>query len=98
MSDVHDNEDVCAGIGHQGGDTTSLRAADWLGLAAAPTFALMALLSGIVAGSPMDMPCSTAHGASPLNGMVPMYGLMSIFHSAPWLKWIACRWRGIRRS
>ena len=27
--------------------------------------------------------------ASPLSGMVPMYLLMSAFHSAPWLKLIS---------
>jgi len=44
------------------------------------------------------MLCSAAHGAAPLNGMVLMYGLMSVFHSTPWLKLIAHRRRGIRRS
>ena len=57
--------------------------ADWLSLAAAPTFAIMALLTGVLGG---DMLCSAA---SPLSGMVPMYALMSAFHSAPWLKLIA---------
>ena len=94
MSDVHNG----AGIGHERGDAAPLRVADWLGLAAAPTFALMALLTNVLEGSPMDMLCSAAHGASPLNGMVLMYGLMSVFHSAPWLKWIAHRRCGIRRS
>ena len=61
-------------------------AAEWLRLAAAPTFAIMALLSGIVAGGQPDMLCSAAREASPLGGMVPMYVLMTIFHSAPWLK------------
>jgi hypothetical protein len=28
---------------------------------------------------------------SPVGGMVPMYLLMSVFHSAPWLKLIAGR-------
>ena len=94
MSDVHNG----AGIGHESSNAASFRAADWLGLAAAPTFALMALLTNVLGGRPMDMLCSAAHGAAPLNGMVLMYGLMSVFHSTPWLKLIAHRRRGIRRS
>ena len=62
-------------------------AADWLGLAAAPTFAIMALLTGVLGGSP-DMLCAAMQDASPLGGMVPMYLLMSAFHLAPWLKLI----------
>lgn len=58
--------------------------ADWLCLAAAPTFATMALLTGVFSG-PSDL-CSAA---SPLSGMVPMYLLMSAFHSAPWLTLIS---------
>ena len=65
-------------------------AAGWLHLAAAPTFAIMALLTGALGGAP-DMMCSAAHAASPLDGMTPMYLLMSAFHSAPWLKLIARR-------
>jgi hypothetical protein len=65
-------------------------AADWLCLAAAPTFAAMALLTW-ASGGDADMMCLAAHGVSPLSGMVPMYVLMSAFHSAPWLKLISCR-------
>lgn len=61
----------------------------WLGLAAAPVFAVMALLTAAHGGDPADMLCSAAHGGFPLGGMVPMYLLMSVFHSAPWLKLIA---------
>jgi hypothetical protein len=61
-----------------------------LGLAAAPTFAAMALVTGM-SGRDADMICSTMPGASPLGGMMPMYLLMSAFHSAPWLKLIARR-------
>jgi hypothetical protein len=57
----------------------------WLALAAAPTFAVMALLTA-GSGADADIVCSAAHGASPLGGMVPMYLLMSAFHAAPWLK------------
>jgi hypothetical protein len=72
------------------------RVANALYLAAAPTFAMMALLTGVLGGGPPDALCSIA-GASPLGGMVPMYLLMSVFHSAPWLKLIAGR-RGAVRS
>ncbi len=60
----------------------------WLSLAAAPTFAMMALLTRIYGGGMPDMLCSAAQDISPLSGMVPMYLLMSAFHSAPWLKLI----------
>jgi predicted deacylase len=61
------------------------RRANWLSLAAAPTFAIMAVLT-VFAGSGPDMLCAAAQHASPLSGMAAMYGLMSAFHSAPWLK------------
>jgi len=66
-------------------------AAGWLGLAAAPTFAIMALLTGIHSRNMPDMLCSATQGASPLTGMVSMYLLMSAFHSASWLKLISRR-------
>ncbi len=64
----------------------ALGAADWLGLAATPTFAGMALLTSGLGGGQMTMICSTAQDASPLSGMAAMYLLMGAFHSAPWLK------------
>ena len=73
-------------------------AADCVCLAAAPTFAIMALLTGVLGGSPQDMLCAAAHDASPLSGMVPMYMLMSAFHSGPWLKLISSRGSRARRS
>jgi len=80
------------------GKVAALGAADWLCLAAAPTFAIMALLTGVLGGGPPDMLCSASPDASPLSGMVPMYVLMSAFHSAPWLKLISRRRTGARRS
>ena len=65
--------------------TPNLGAADFLSLAAAPTFAIMALITGVGSGA-LSMLCSGAPDASPLTGMVPMYLLMSAFHLAPWLK------------
>ena len=70
-------------------------AAHWLSLAAAPSFAIMALLTGFGGGGAMDMICSPGHGVA-LGGMVPMYLLMSAFHSAPWLRLIAHRRGGAR--
>jgi hypothetical protein len=60
----------------------------WLCLAATPTFALMAVATGVLGGGPMETLCSAGHGSA-LSGMVPMYVLMSAFHSAPWLKLIS---------
>lgn len=68
-------------------NTAALKAADWLTLAAAPTFAIMALLTAVVAEGPAEMLCSPVH-VSQLGGMVTMYLLMSAFHVGPWLKLI----------
>jgi hypothetical protein len=66
-------------------------AADCLSLLAAPTFAVMALLTAVLGGGPLAMLCSSAPDASPLTGMIPMYLLMSAFHAAPWLRLISSR-------
>lgn len=62
----------------------SLGAADWLGLAAAPSFAVMALLTAGLGGGQMATICGAARLG--LGGMVPMYLLMCAVHLAPWLK------------
>jgi hypothetical protein len=74
----------------EGGPAKSgpLGAAECLSLAAAPTFAVMALLTAVLGGGPLAMLCGAA---SPLTGMIPMYILMSAFHTAPWLKLISNR-------
>lgn len=72
--------------------TATFGAADWLSLAAAPTFAIMALVTGFFSGGGMDAVCSAGHGGALLGGMVPMYLLMSAFHLGPWLRLIF-RWR-----
>lgn len=82
---------------HDGGEAvTASRLARWLGLAATPTFAIMAVLTAVLGSGTMDMLCAGGHG-SPLGGMVPMYLLMSAFHSAAWLKLISERRRRMRR-
>jgi hypothetical protein len=65
------------------------RGIDVLSLAAAPTFAIMAILTQIWDGGMPGMLCPAAPTTSPLTGMVPMYVLMSAFHSAPWLRLIS---------
>ena len=94
MSEAYCSGSASGAIGQESGHAPALGAAGWLGLAAAPTFAIMALLTGVLGGGSPDMLCSTAQDASPLSGMVPMYLLMSAFHSAPWLKLILPRTAG----
>ncbi len=75
------------------GDAVALGAADWLALAAAPTFAIMAVLTWGLDGGRVATLCSAAHAGFSLSGMVPMYLLMSAFHSPPWLKLVSSRRR-----
>lgn len=58
--------------------------ARWLGLAASPTFALMALIAAVDA-PPLAL-CAAGIRMLPIDGMTAMYGLMSLFHLSPWLK------------
>lgn len=66
-------------------------AVGWLGLAASPTFALMAWIA--TADAPQTSICSSAPGVLPLGGMAWMYLLMSLFHASPWLKLASSRRR-----
>lgn len=76
---------------HDTGDAAVFDAAEGLRLAAAPAFAIMALLAALPGTGQMPTICGLAPDASLLTGMVPMYLLMSVFHSAPWLKLAASR-------
>jgi hypothetical protein len=76
--------------------SAAARAADVLCLAAAPSFAIMTLLTILGGGAHEIWCCMESHRALP-TGMIPMYFLMSLFHSPPWLKLISIR-RGRARS
>jgi hypothetical protein len=97
ISEAHTGEGGCGAIRHENRHAAALGAADWLSLAAAPTFAIVALLTVVRGGGPVDMLCAAAKTTSPLSGMAVMYALMSAFHLSPWLKLIvshrsaACR-------
>lgn len=69
----------------------SFGSADRLSLTAAPTFALMALLTLLAGGDQATPLCSQAGHASPLFGMAPMYLLMAAFHLVPWFRLTASR-------
>jgi len=82
----HSNSTGAVSCDHEGA-AVARSIVKWLSLAAAPTFAIMALLTAVVGGGPLEALCSAAT-ASPVGGMIPMYLLMSAFHSGPWLKLI----------
>jgi hypothetical protein len=73
------------------GDAAGTPAARLLSLAAAPTFAVMALWS-TVAGGAAEMMCSSGGSVLSLNGMPAMYALMCVFHMSPWLTLLS-NWR-----
>jgi hypothetical protein len=67
-------------------------AAGALALAAAPTFGLMALVTGLLGGGTRpDMPGMAAHDPFALDGMALMYLLMAAFHLPAWLKRLPSR-------
>jgi hypothetical protein len=98
MSKVYSSGCAGGAIRSESGHAAALPAGDWLRLAAAPTFAIMALLTGALGSGQPDILCSAAEHTSPLSGMTPMYLLMSAFHSPPWLKLISSRRNGARRA
>ncbi|GAB3684362.1 hypothetical protein [Salinisphaera aquimarina] len=70
-------------------------AADWLGLAASPSFALMAWIAGT--GAPGTALCSAAPAGLSIGGMAWMYLLMSVFHMSPWLRIASDRLQRVTR-
>lgn len=75
------------------GGEAAPRMTGWLGLAAAPTFALMGLWTALF-GAHSDAVCMAMGDSSPMSGMTLMYLLMSLFHSSPWTRLIASRMSG----
>ncbi len=90
MSKAHIVNEARIGGRVGSGDAATPDAAGLLSLAAAPTFAAMALWTGAFGGQ-SDILCTSAQGGSPLGGMTLMYLLMSAFHLAPWLKLASSR-------
>lgn len=90
--------DCMASIRKAKGDAgmRTFHAAKWLHLAAAPTFAAMALLTPIMPNAQVDMLCSSARDMPVLGGMTAMYLLMGVFHTGPWLRRLSS-WRGETR-
>ena len=74
---MSESANSAAGAGH--------RPVALLTLVATPVFAIMGLVTAVMGGLDRNILCSAGQDSSPLNGMVPMYVLMSLFHSAPWL-------------
>ena len=94
MAHIVNGAPIDDGTGSRG--APALAVGRWLGLAAAPTFAVMALWTAFFSGQP-DVVCMAMRGSSAMSGMTLMYLLMSIFHSSPWLKLIIGRRNGSRR-
>jgi hypothetical protein len=72
------------------------RVVEGLCLAAAPTFAGMAIFISVSQRLSPDMLCADLGPG--WGGMVPMYRLMSVLHSAPWLRLALSRRRMARRA
>ena len=78
---------------HKTGTRTEWRrprdAAGWIGLAASPTFTVMAWIAATDASR--FAICSSASGMPAIDGMTWMYLLMSLLHVSPWLKIASAR-------
>jgi len=70
MSEACSGESDSGSILYEGRNTTVFGAADWLSFVAAPAFAIMALLTGVLGGCAPNMLCSPAQAAAPLRPYV----------------------------
>ncbi len=86
-----DGRELGSGNPERDGGVPGRDLAGLLGLAAAPIFAAMALLT-FATGGRMDT--CMAGAALPISGMAPMYLLMCLFHTAPWLRLTSRRQTG----
>jgi hypothetical protein len=69
----------------------------WLRLAAAPAFTVMALSMLVPDNGAPPAVCSTA-SSSVFGGMATMYLLMAVFHLPPWLKLVSRRGNVVKRD
>ena len=72
------------------GVVTASAVAEWLSFAAAPTLAIMALLTVVRDNGLPNAFCTAADNFWP-GGMAAMYMLMAAFHLVPWLRLISRR-------
>jgi hypothetical protein len=91
MSEAYRARPIGGGSRGANGAAVARAAAEWLSLAAAPTFAMMALMTAVLGGEAEPLCSTTQHGWSLISGMVPMYLMMGAFHSAPWLRLMSGR-------
>jgi len=96
MSTFHIVTEIPTGENSGSGRTAVLAVGKWLGLAASPTFAIMALWTAAFSAQP-DMLCTAMRTAPAMSGMTLMYLLMSVFHLSPWLRLIVSGLNGTRR-
>jgi hypothetical protein len=73
------------------GAAAALGIAKWLCLAATPTFAIMALMTGVLGGGPDGYALLDRAWVSTDRNGPDVYIVMSAFHLAPWLKPLSSR-------